>query len=51
MPYANNRYNLSEPFMLYDLKAEINDEGSLVSEHIVKEEDVLATKKIFVIWH
>lgn len=51
MPYADNRYNLTEPFLIYDLKAKIMHEGNVISERIIKEEDVLAVKKIFVVWH
>lgn len=51
MPFADNRYNLSEPFLLYDLRAEINHDGAHHVLHLVKEEDVLASKSIFVVWH
>ena len=51
MPYANNKYNLSEPFLIYDLKASITHEGNVHEEHLIKAEEVLKTKKIFVTWH
>ena len=51
MPYANNKYNLSEPFLIYDLMAEITHDGNYHEEHIVKAEEVLKTKRIFVTWH
>jgi hypothetical protein len=51
MPFANNKYNFTEPFMVYDLKAEVNHNGEYFVEHIIKAEDTLKTKKIFVLWH
>ena len=51
MPYANNKYNLTEPFMVYDMWAEVNHNGEYFSESMVKAEEVLRTKRIFVSWH
>lgn len=51
MPFANNRYNFSEPFYVYDMWAEITKDGEFTKEHIIKAEDVLKTKRIFVTWH
>jgi len=51
MPYSNNKYNFTEPFLVYDMWAEINHDGEFHTEHIVKAEDSLKTKEIFVIWH
>lgn len=51
MPFANNKFHFSEPFLIYDMKAEITHEGELHTEHILKAEDVLKTKEIFVTWH
>lgn len=51
MPFANNKYNLTEPFMVYDMWAEITHDGNYHVEHILKAEDVLKTKRIFVMWH
>ena len=44
MPYANNKYNLSEPFYIYDMVAEITHEGEYTKEVIIKPEDVFKTK-------
>ena len=51
MPFANNRYYFSEPFMVYDMWAEVQADGEYFTEHIVKAEEILKTKRIFVIWH
>lgn len=51
MPYSNNKYNFTEPFMIYDMWAEVSHNGEYFTENIVKAEDVLKTKRIFVTWH
>ena len=51
MPFSNNKYNFTEPFMVYDMWAEINHQGKYWVEHIVKAEDTFKTKRIFVLWH
>lgn len=51
MPYANNKYHFSEPFMVYDMWAEVQHEGKYFTEHIVKAEEILKSKRIFVVWH
>ena len=51
MPFSNNKYNFSEPFMVYDMWAEVQHEGKYFTEHIVKAEEILKTKRIFVLWH
>jgi len=51
MPYANNKYHMSEPFYIYDMIAEITHEGEFTKEVIIKAEDVFKTKRIFVPWH
>jgi uncharacterized protein YqcC (DUF446 family) len=51
MPFANNKFNFTEPFFIYDLWAEINHEGKFSVERIVKPEEILKTKRIFVTWH
>lgn len=51
MPYSNNKYNFTEPFLIYDMWAEISHDGQYHVEHIVKAEDTLKTKEVFVIWH
>lgn len=51
MPYSNNKYNFTEPFMIYDMWAEVSHNGEYFTEHIHKAEDTLKSKKIFVLWH
>ena len=51
MPYGNQRYNLSEPFLVYDMKAEITHNGEFSEEHIIKADETFKTKRIFVSWH
>jgi uncharacterized protein YqcC (DUF446 family) len=51
MPFANNKFYFTEPFYIYDMWAEINHGGKLTVERIIKAEEVLRTKRIFVTWH
>lgn len=51
MPYSNNKYNFSEPFLVYDLYAEVSHNGSVFTEALVKAEETLKTKRAFVPWH
>lgn len=51
MPFANNRYHFTEPFYVYDMWAEVSHNGQYFTEHIVKAEESLKTKRIYVVWH
>jgi hypothetical protein len=51
MPFSNNKYNFTEPFLVYDMWAEITHNGKYTVEHLIKAEDVLKSKRIFVLWH
>jgi len=51
MPFSNNKYNFTEPFMVYDLWAEITHNGKYSVEYLIKAEDCLKSKRIFVLWH
>lgn len=51
MPFANNKFNFTEPFFIYDMWAEIAHDGKFSVERIIKAEEVLRTKRIFVTWH
>lgn len=51
MPFANNKWHFTEPFLIYDMYAEVTHEGKVTTEHIVKAEEVLKTKGIYVPWH
>lgn len=51
MPFSNNKYNFTEPYLIYDMYAEVNHNGKIFTEHIIKAEEVLKTKRIFVVWH
>jgi hypothetical protein len=50
MPYSNNKYNFTEPFLIYDMYAEVTHNGKTFTETVFKAEDVLKTKGIFVPW-
>lgn len=51
MPYANNKYSFTEPFLIYDLQAHVSHNGKVWTEHIIRAEDTLKTKAVFVPWH
>ena len=51
MPYSNNKYHFSEPFLVYDLYAEVAHNGEVFTETIIKAEDTLKSKSAFVPWH
>lgn len=51
MPFSNNKYNFTEPYLVYDMWAEITHNGKYSVEHIIKAEDTFKTKRIFVTWH
>ena len=51
MPYSNNKYYFSDPFLIYDMQAEVSHNGEVFTEHIERAEDTLKTKRIFVPWH
>jgi len=51
MPYSNNKYNFSEPFLIYDLVADVSHEGAVHTETLISEVDVLKVKSAFVPWH
>ncbi len=48
MPYSANQYYYSDPYMVYDLVAEISCDGEYHVEHVIKAEEVLKNKRIFV---
>lgn len=51
MPYANNKYHMTEPFYIYDMYAEITHDGDFQRVDLIKAEDVFKTKRIFVPWN
>lgn len=51
MPYSHNKYYFSEPFLIYDMWAEISHNGTVTTEQLVNHKDVLKSKNIFVVWH
>ena len=51
MPYSNNKFNFTEPFLVYDMFAEVSHNGEYFTEHLIKAEDTLRSKRIFVTWH
>ncbi len=51
MPYSNCKYAFTEPFLVYDMYAEVSHKGEYFVEHLIKAEETLKTKRIFVTWH
>ena len=51
MPYSNNKYYFSDPFLIYDMEAEVSHNGEVFTETIERASDTLKTKRIFVPWH
>jgi len=51
MPFSNNKYNFTEPFLVYDMWAEVTHDGNYFVEHLIKAEETMRTKRIFVVWH
>lgn len=51
MPYSNNKYYFSEPFLIYDMYADVSHNGEVFTETLEKAEDTFRTKRIFVPWH
>jgi hypothetical protein len=51
MPYSNNKYHFTEPFLIYDMYAEVAHGGKVFTENVIKAEETLKTKRIFVPWH
>jgi hypothetical protein len=51
MPYSNNKYNFTEPFLIYDMYAEVTHNGKVSTVSVLKAEEVLKTKRTFVPWH
>lgn len=51
MPYSNNKYYFSDPFLIYDMYAEVSHNGEVFTEHLEKAENTFRTKRIFVPWH
>ncbi len=48
MPYSSNQYTYSDPFLVYDMVVEIVCDGEYQVEHIIKAEETLTNKNIFV---
>jgi len=51
MPYSNNKYSFTEPFLIYDMQATVSHNGQVFTESLSKAEETLRTKNIFVVWH
>lgn len=51
MPFANNKFNFSEPFFIYDMTAVVTHNGEVQTIGVINADEVLRTKKIFVSWH
>ena len=48
MPFSANQFMYSDPFMVYDMIVDVNHKGDLQTFHLIKAEDVLQAKKVFV---
>jgi len=48
MPFSANQFTYADPFFVYDMKAEINNKGSVETVELIKPEDVLENKRCFV---
>ena len=48
MPTSANQYFYSDPFYVYDMVVEIVNNGEYKAEHVIKAEEVLQGKRIFV---
>lgn len=48
MPYSANQYWYQDPFLIYDMVVEIACNGEYRVEHLIKAEETLKYKKIFV---
>ena len=51
MPYSNNKYHFSEPYLVYDMHADITHEGKVTTVNLINAEDTLKTKPVFIPWH
>ena len=48
MPTSANQYYYSDPFHVYDMVVEVANNGEYAVEHVIKAEEVLQGKRIFV---
>ena len=48
MPYSANQYFYADPFLVYDMVIEIAHLGEYQSIHLIKAEDTLKAKRVFV---
>jgi hypothetical protein len=48
MPVSANQYWYSDPYLVYDMTAEIVANGEYKVEHLIKADEVLKSRKIFV---
>jgi len=51
MPFSNNKYHFTEPFMVYDMYAEVVHNGEVFTETIVKAVEHFKSKRIDTVWH
>lgn len=48
MPYSANQFMWADPFLFYEMTAEVNSNGNIETHELIKPEEVLDSKKIFV---
>ena len=48
MPISGNQYWYSDPYLVYDMTLEIVHNGEYKTEHVIKADETLVGRKIFV---
>ena len=48
MPISANQYYYSDPYFVYDMVVEVTNNGEYTVEHVIKAEETLQAKRIFV---
>lgn len=48
MPYSANQFWYSDPYLVYDMVVEIVHNGEYKVEHVIKAQDSLQSRRIFV---
>lgn len=48
MPTSANQYAYSDPYFVYDMVVEIVNKGEYTVEHVIKAEEILKGKRIFI---
>lgn len=51
LPYSNNKYNFTEPYLIYDLHGHVTHNGNVSRVDLINKQDSIKSKPIFVPWH